>query len=167
MAKVEKKESEDEAGGEQTEELKPSELDENTHAEMRILYGDSSQALLFAKERQWKLAGAVLLIFVAIMVVAQVLVIEANMAKGLVLASFLVSAAAIYMLIVYQVWQGTESSRQEAIAASFSNMFTRIQGPQGRREGRIHGYIILAFLIFGILLGNAATVFFLSRFYLS
>ena len=165
MAKDDKKESENEDGGEKTEELKPSELDENTHAEMRILYSDSSQALLFAKERQWKLVGAVLLIFVAIMVIAHVLLIEANMAKGLVLASFLVSAAAIYMLIVYQVWQGTESGRQEAIAATFSNKFARIQGGQGRREGRVHGYIVLTFLIFGILLGNAATVFFLIRFY--
>jgi hypothetical protein len=165
MAKDVKKDA-DEDGSEQAEELKPSELDENTHAEMRILYGDSSHALLFAKERQWKLVGAVLLIFVAMMVIAQALVIDANMAKGLVLASFLVSAAAIYMLIVYQVWQTTEAGRQEAIGATFSSMFTRIQGPQVRREGRIHGYIILVFMICGILLGNAATAFFLSRFYL-
>jgi hypothetical protein len=166
MAKDEKKASDDEDGGEQKEELKPSELDENTHAEMRILYGDSTQALVFAKERQWKLVGAVLFIFGAMMLIAQVLVIEANLAKGLVLASFLVSAAAIYMLIVYQVWQNVESGRQEEIGASFSNMFARIQGAQSRREGRIHGYIILVFMIGGVLLGNAATAFFLARFYL-
>jgi len=152
--------------GAEAEELKPSELDENTHAEMRILYGDSAQAQRFAKERQWKLTGAVLLIFAGMMIAAQILVIEANMAKGLVLASFLVSAAAIYMLIVYQIWQGTEAACQQAINSQFSSLFQKIAGAQARREGRTHGYIILTFMIFGIILGNAATVFFLARFYL-
>jgi len=151
---------------EQAEELKPSELDENTHAEMRVLYSESSNTVRFAKERQWKLAGAVLLIFAAIMIVAQILVIEANMAKGLVLASFLVSAASIYMLVIYQIWQGTEFARQEAISTQFSSLFKGILGPQAKREGGVHGYIILTFIICGIILGNAATVFFLSRFYL-
>ncbi len=152
--------------GAEAEELKPSELDENTHAEMRILYGDSSAAGRFAKERQWKLTGAVMLVFAGMMIAAQVQVIEANMAKGLVLASFLVSAASIYMLIIYQVWQGNEATRQGAISAQFSSLFKDILGPQAVREGRVHGIIILTFMIFGIILGNAATVYFLSRFYL-
>jgi len=150
----------------EAEELKPSELDENTHAEMRILYTDTANAIRFAKERQWKLTGAVLLIFAGIMIAAQVQVIEENMAKGLVLASFLISAASIYMLIIYQVWQGTELARQEAISASFSSLFKTIHGSQAKREGGVHGYIILTFMMAGIILGNAATVFFLSRFYL-
>ncbi len=152
--------------GAEAEELKPSELDENTHAEMRILYGDSTTAVRFAKERQWKLTGAVLLVFAGMMIAAQVQVIEANMAKGLVLASFLVSAASIYMLIIYQVWQGNEATRQGAISAQFSSLFKDILGPQAVREGRVHGIIILTFMVFGIILGNAATVYFLSRFYL-
>ena len=150
----------------EAEELKPSELDENTHAEMRILYSDSTIAVRFAKERQWKLTGAVLLVFAGMMIAAQIQVIEANMAKGLVLASFLVSAASIYMLIIYQVWQGNETTRQVAISAQFSSLFKDILGPQAVREGHVHGIIILTFMIFGIILGNAATVFFLSRFYL-
>jgi len=151
---------------EEAEELKPSELDENTHAEMRVLYSEISNTVRFAKERQWKLTGAVLLIFAAIMIVAQILVIEANMAKGLVLASFLVSAAAIYMLIIYQIWQSTAFARQEKIDRQFSSLFQSILGPQAMRDGGVHGYIILTFMIAGIILGNAATVFFLSRFYL-
>ena len=147
----------------ESEELKPSELDENTHAEMLVLYGDSSNTVRFAKERQWKLVGAVLLIFASMMFVAQVLIIDANLAKGLALASFLVSAAAIYMLVVYQIWQGTQFTRQKEISAQFSSLFKNILG---QREGRTHGYIILAFMIGGIILGNAAAVIFLARFYL-
>ncbi len=158
--------ADDTEGSGEAEELKPSELDENTHAEMRVLYSESSNTVRFAKERQWKLAGAVLLIFAAIMIVAQIVVIEANMAKGLVLGSFLVSAASIYMLIIYQIWQGTEFARQEAISNQFSSLFKSIIGPQATRDGGIHGYIILTFMIGGIILGNAATVFFLARFYL-
>ena len=147
----------------EAEELKPSELDENTHAELLVLYRDSSNTVRFSKERQWKLVGAVLLIFVSMMFVAQTLIIEADMAKGLVLASFLVSAAAIYMLVVYQIWQGTQFTRQKEISAQFSSLFKNILG---QREGRTHGYIILTFMIIGIILGNAATVIFLARFYL-
>ena len=147
-------------------ELKPSELDENTHGEMRELYGETAHSLRFARERQWKLVGAVLLVFVAMMAVAQALVIDALMAKGLALASFLVSAAAIYMLAIYQVWQNAEAGRLEAIGAHFSSLFRDIVGSQARRDSRVHGYIILAFMICGIILGNAATVLFLARFYM-
>jgi dolichol kinase len=152
--------------GEAPAELKPSELDENTHAEMRELYGEVARGMRFAKERQWKLVGAVLLVFVAMMVIAQALVLDALMAKGLALASFLVSAAAIYMLVIYQIWQNTEGGRLEAIGSQFSNLFREIVGLQNRRDSRLHGYIILTFMIFAILLGNAATVFFLARFYM-
>ena len=155
-----------EAEGEAPAELKPSELDENTHAEMRELYGVTAQGLLSARDRQWKLVGAVLLVFVAMMVIAQALVIEAPMAKGLALASFLVSAAAIYILALYQIWQNTEAGRLEQIGSTFSSLFREIVGQQNRRDTRLHGYIILAFMILAIILGNAATVFFLARFYL-
>jgi len=164
MAKDDAKD--DSAEGEAPAELKPSELDENTHAEMRELYGETARGMRFAKDRQWKLVGAVLLIFVAMMAVAQALVIEALFAKGLALASILVSAAAIYILIIFQVWQNTEASRLEMIGAYFSSLFRDIVGAQAKRDGRVHGYIILVFMILAIVLGNAATVFFLARFYL-
>jgi hypothetical protein len=150
----------------EAEELKPSDLDENTHAEMLILYSESANAVRFAKERQWKLTGAVLLVFAGIMITAQILTTEENLAKSLVLASFLVSAASIYMLIIYQIWQSTELTRQEAISGTFSSLFQKIRGQQAIREGGVHGYIIMTFMMFGIILGNAATVFFLTRFYL-
>ena len=44
------------------EELTPSDLDESTHSEMRLLYRESVDTVLFAKAQQWKTVGATLLL---------------------------------------------------------------------------------------------------------
>jgi len=86
--------------------------------------------------------------------------------KGLVLASFLIGAGAMYLLIVYQVWQNTELRRMQEIGARFSNVFTQLGGTDAAREGRLHGYIVLFFMIALIVLGNALAVLLMSRHYL-
>jgi hypothetical protein len=88
-------------------------------------------------------------------------------AKGLVLTSFLLGAGAIYLLIVYQVWQNAELRRMQEIGARFSNVFSQLGGADAAREGRLHGYIVLFFMIALIALGNALAVLLMSRYYLS
>ncbi|MFQ6017151.1 MAG: hypothetical protein ACE5KF_03055 [Kiloniellaceae bacterium] len=147
-------------------EVTPSSLDEATHAELRVLYGDCSNAIRFAKDRQWKLVGATLLVFTAIMALTEFLSMDPLMARGLVVVSFLVGGAAICVLIIYQIWQHTELGRLRSIGALFSDIFTKIRGPAPEREAKIHGYLVLFMMIVGVLLGNAVTVLFLSRMYL-
>ena len=52
-------ENQDESGS----SIKASELDETTHAELRVLYQDSGMSVRFARERQWKLVAGALLVF--------------------------------------------------------------------------------------------------------
>jgi hypothetical protein len=143
-----------------------SELDESTHAELRILYQDAGMSVRFARERQWKLVGGALLLFAATVAVPELVDISDFAAKGLVLASFLISAGAIYLLIVYQVWQNTELRRMLEISARFSNIFAQLGGRDAAREGRLHSYIVLFFMIALIALGNALAVLLMARHYI-
>ena len=147
--------------------ITPSELDEKTHAELCILYRDSGISVRSAKERQWKLVGGALLLFAVTVAVPETIDISTWGAKGLVLASFLISAGAIYLLIVYQVWQNSESRRMQEIASRFSNIFSELGGSSAAREGRLHGYIVLFFMIGLIVLGNTLAVLLMARYYLT
>ncbi len=146
--------------------ITPSELDESTHAELRVLYQDSGLSVRFARERQWKLVGGALLLFAAIVAVPELVDISTFATKGLVLASFLIGAGAIYLLIVYQVWQNTELRRMQEIGTRFSNIFVQLGGLDAAREGRLHGYIVLFFMVALIVLGNALAVLLMSRHYI-
>ena len=143
-----------------------SELDELTHAELLMLYQDSTVSVRFARERQWKLVGAALLLDTAVVAIPQLVDVSTFAAKLLVLASFLIGASVIYILIVYQVWQNAELRRMQTIGGRFSNVFAELGGHNAAGEGKLHGYIILFFMIAGIALGNALAVLLLSRFYL-
>ncbi len=146
--------------------MAPSDLDENSHAEMRLLYRDASQAMRFAKDRQWKLVGTALLVFLGIMAIPEFLEIAPLMAKGLVLASFLVSAATIYVLVIYQIGQNGELGRLHAVGERFSSLFRNLAGVTAKRESKLHGHIILFFMVAGVLLANGVSVVFLARLYL-
>ncbi len=146
--------------------INASELDELTHAELLMLYQDSTVSLRFARERQWKLVGAALLLFAAIVAIPELVDISTLGAKGLVLAGILIGASAIYVLVVYQVWQNAELRRMQTIGGRFSGIFAQLGGHNAAREGKLHGYIILFFMIAAIGLGNALAVLLLSRFYL-
>ena len=147
-------------------EVVASELDESTHAELRVLYQDSTISVRFARERQWKLVGAALLLDAAIVAIPHLVDISELAAKLLVLTGFLISASAIYLLIIYQVWQNAELRRMRRISNRFSNVFAQLGGAGAAREGKLNGYIVLFFLIAALVLGNALAVLLLSRFYL-
>ena len=146
--------------------ITPSQLDEKTHSELRILYQDSGMSVRFARERQWKLVGGALLMFAIVVAVPELVHISIFAARGLVLASFLLGAGAIYLLIVYQVWQSSELRRMQDIGARFSNVFAQLGGRDAASEGRLHSYIVLFFMIALIALGNALAVLLMARHYL-
>ncbi len=157
----------DESEGESGSGITPSELDERTHAELQVLYQDSGHSVRFARERQWKLTGAALLLYSVTVAVPELVDISIFAARGLVLASFLIGAGAIYLLIVHQVWQNTELHRMQEISARFSNIFAELGGAVAARESRLHSYIVLFFMIALIALGNALAVLLMARFYMS
>ncbi|MGF1593225.1 MAG: hypothetical protein ACFCUW_08095 [Kiloniellaceae bacterium] len=152
-------------GEEPIRENSPSELDELTHAEMCMLYRESADSIRFAKAHQWKSLGATLLLFAGMIVLAR-LVPEKTILTNLVIAiSFLCSAAVIYMLVLYQVWQNTEREKLRDIAGHFSSFSQFTRAIKSSREANVHRYTLLVFMICAILLANVLLVLTVSPLY--
>ena len=144
--------------------VQPSRLDDKTHAEFCLLYRESADSIRFAKAQQWKSLGAVLLLFGGLMVLAWANPEGELYVKCLVIISFLLGAGAIYALVIFQVWQNSEREKIAAMAEHFSGLSQSIRGLRSNREANFFRYILLAFMIASILLGNAVVLFELSKY---
>ncbi len=136
------------------EALEPSSLDDNTHAEMLALYRESTRTILYAKTRQWRTLGAACIAHVAIVSVGYLTLIPPAAHQTLVILSFLVSAMAVSILIIYQIWQHTEMLKLRKITAFLSGHFETVRHIKSRIEANIHRYILLCVMIISILLTN-------------
>ncbi|WP_282609973.1 hypothetical protein [Pelagibius sp. Alg239-R121] len=145
--------------------LEASELDEASHAEMLMLYSESADSIRFAKAQQWKSVGATLLVFAGMITVARVTQSDILLIKTVAFLSFMVAAAAIYTLVLYQVWQNTEREKLREISKAFSNLFIKIRTIKSSREANVHRYTLLIFMIFSILIGNAILIMNLQGLY--
>ncbi len=146
-------------------ELQASDLDDLTHAELLMLYTESANSIRFAKAQQWKSVGATLLVFAGLMLVAHFAKTNILLVKTAAFTSFLFSAAALYTLVLYQVWQNTEREKLREIARALSNLFVNIRTIKSSREANYHRYTLLCFMAIAILLGNAILIMDLQTFY--
>ncbi|TQV78419.1 hypothetical protein [Denitrobaculum tricleocarpae] len=146
-------------------ELQASDLDDLTHAELLMLYTESANSIRFAKAQQWKSVGATLLVFAGLMLVAHFAKTNIQLVKTAAFTSFLFSAAALYTLVLYQVWQNTEREKLREIAKALSNLFVKIRTIKSSREANYHRYTLLCFMAVAILLGNAILIMDLQAFY--
>ncbi|MPZ08620.1 MAG: hypothetical protein GEU89_00215 [Kiloniellaceae bacterium] len=152
-------------GDELARENTPSELDELTHAEMCMLYRESADAIRFAKAYQWKSLGATLLVFAGMMALGLLVPGNTALTNLIIAMSFLSSSAAIYMLVLYQVWQNTEREKLRDIAGHFSNFSQFTRAIKSSREANVHRYTLLVFMVAAILLGNVMLVLTVSPLY--
>ncbi len=152
----------DEAAG---REIVASSLEEATHAEMRLLYGEASKAILFAKERQWKTVGFTILIYMLLIAVAEIAPSHVSFVKILAFLSFLVSPMAISMLVIFQFRQLTEFQKRRAVGDHFSSIFKEIQNMQSSSEANFHRYVLLGVMIAVVVSGNAITFLLISWLY--
>ncbi len=152
----------DEAAG---QEIVASSLEEATHAEMRLLYGEASKAILFAKERQWKTVGFTILIDMLLIAVAEVAPSHVSFVKMLAFLSFLISPVAISVLVIFQFRQLTEFQKRRAVGDHFSSIFKEIQNMQSISEANIHRHILLGVMIAVVICGNAITFLLISWLY--
>ena len=146
-------------------DLKESDLDDLTHAEMLMLYTESANSIRFAKDRQWKSVGATLLTFIGLMFIAHYAENNVVLVKTVAFLSFLVSAAAIYILVLFQVWQNTEREKLREIAKVLSNLFVKVRTIKSSREANYHRYTLLFFMIISLLIGNAILIMNLQALY--
>lgn len=140
----------------------PSELDELTHAEMRMLYAESTESIRYAKTRQWRSLAGVLVIFGVLMGLARFTENSAQLANLVVAISFLCSAGSIYTLALYQAWQNTEREKLREIGQHLSSYAKLVRAVKSSREANVHRYTLLIFMIIAVLMGNALLVLFVS-----
>ncbi|MEQ8355086.1 MAG: hypothetical protein RH942_06070 [Kiloniellaceae bacterium] len=146
-------------------ENSPSELDELTHAEMCLLYKESADSIRFAKGHQWKTLGATLLVFSGMIALVKLTPINATLINPIIAFSFVCSAAVIYMLVLYQVWQNTEREKLSDISSHFSSFTQHTRAMKSSREANVHRYTLLIFMIAALLLGNVLLVMVVSPLY--
>ncbi|MBT3787720.1 MAG: hypothetical protein HN725_10180 [Alphaproteobacteria bacterium] len=134
-------------------ELVPTAVDEQTHAELCLLYKESTDTVRFAKHLQWWTLGSTLMSFGAIVMLGKYVGTDMTYANQLTGAVILVTMGVIFTLIVYQFWQHNELRKIREISLHMSNLFGRIRRMKSRREANIQRYLLLIFMISTVILG--------------
>lgn len=138
-------------------------LGDKEHREALTLYRESTDTLRFVKNHQWNTVGATLLCFLGISMIAWMADADEALAAKLMGIAIILSCSVILTLILYQFWTHNEISKIEAIDQHLSPFFSKIRRHKPRREGDIHRYLILAFMISTIILGGVVVHLALSR----
>jgi len=150
------KKSKDNGDGDEAEESfenEPSSLDELTHTELRLMHREASAAILFAKNIQWWTVGSSLMVFGAIVAIAVFTAADKSFANLLSALTILLASGVIFVLTMYQFWQFNEIGRINAIEKHFSSLYRKVRDVKSRREGNIHRYTLLGFMIGVVVLG--------------
>lgn len=134
-------------------ENSPSSLDEMTHKELRMMHNQSSRAILFAKNIQWRTVGSSLLVFGALIALAFYGASDRNLVRLLGMLTIVLAIGAIFVLSMYQFWQFNEIRRLVEIEKNFSSLYIKIRDVKSKREGNVHRYTILMFMCIVVLLG--------------
>ena len=140
-----------------------SDLDDKTHAELRMLYAESAEATRFVKNHQWKTVGATLLSFFGMVVIAQMVRADTVMADRLMTITIVLTMAVTFTLIIYQFWMVNELAKLNTIEKSFSSLLRDVRALKSRREGNVHRYTLLVFMIAGVGLGATVVHLALAR----
>ena len=134
-------------------ELEPSVLDQLTHAEARILYAESTETLRFIKGHQWKTVGATLMTFLGLVFIAGFVDGGHALTNKFMAITILLATSAIFTLMIYQFWMHNEGRKIDLIASQFSNLFRRVRAVKSAREGNLHRYTLLIFMVISVIIG--------------
>ena len=134
--------------------LDPSELDDLTHAEMLALYRESTRTMLFAKTRQWSTLGATCFAQLALVLIGSYISREIVHFRALIILSFLISSFSIAILLIYQLWQHTETLKIRKINLFMSDHFRLVRRVKSQLEANIHRYILLITMIGTVAIAN-------------
>lgn len=144
----------------------PSSLDDNTHAEMRLLYDESAETIRFAKRFQWWTVGSTLLVFAGIVALTKIIPHHEKFAHNMVGAVIVLAMGCVLTLVIHQSWQHTEMAKIDEIEKNFSTLFARVRGIKSRREANIHRYLLLLFMIVTVVIGAVFTYLAMHQFVL-
>ena len=134
-------------------DIVPSALDDNTHAEMRALYAESTKTLRFVKTHQWKTLGSTLLTFLGLIFIAGFIGADKSLTQKLMAITILMTTSVIFTLIIYQFWMHNEARKIDALSTHMSSLFQEIRAIKSKREGNLHRYTLLIFMITCVVFG--------------
>lgn len=141
-------------GDEETShEVRASSLDDKTHAEMRMLYRESTDTLRFVKTHQWKTVGATLMTYFGLIVIASLVHADRAVADKFIGIIIVLCCAVIFTLVIYQFWMQNELLKINHMQPMMSSLFKEVRAKKSRKEGNFHRYMLLAFMIIVVLLG--------------
>ena len=144
---------------EDTFENRPSDLDDLTHQELRLMYDRASEAVLFAKNIQWRSVGSSLVVMAAFITLATFGRPSDELANILGVSTIVLAGGVTFVLILYQFWQYNEISRIVEIEKCFSTLYRKIRDIKSRREGDVHRYTLLLFMIGVEVAGAGVTLY--------
>ena len=143
-------------------ENQPSDLDELTHAELRLMYEKASDAVLFAKRIQWLAVGGSVLVSGGFTTFAVLTRLRSSFATLFGITTILLTCGVILVLLMYQFWQFNEISRIVKIEEQFSTLYRNIRDVSSRREGTVQRYTLLFFMCAMVIMAAAIALFVLK-----
>ena len=132
-----------EADAEGATPIEPSELDELTHAEYRLLYEEAAANVLFGKRQQWRLLEYFTLLGLGLVALGALMPFARDVAVFTAGFLTLVAFVTVSVLIMLQSWQNHEHEKMQHIADSLSNYARLVLRLKPRRSGNVHRYAIL------------------------
>ena len=132
-----------EADAEGATPIEPSELDELTHAEYRVLYEEAAANVLFGKRQQWRLLEYFTLLGLGLVALGALMPFARDVANFTAGFLTLIAVVTLCVLTMLQRWQAHEQEKMEHIAGSLSNYARIVRRLKPRWSGNFHRYAIL------------------------
>jgi hypothetical protein len=139
-------------------ELIASEVDELTHAELLCLYRNTEENIRFSKLIQWRTMGGTLAVFVCVVLLARHYSKDGDMTRVLTILTFVVGATSIYMLAIFQSWQGIEREKIQLILSKLSNFARDVYDTKSALAANIERFILLGIMCTAILSAGFLTL---------
>lgn len=137
----------------------PSELDDLTHHELRLMFDRSAEAVLFAKNIQWRTVGSSLIVMAVFIALVMFGKPSDELSNILGVATIILAGGVIFVLTLYQSWQYNEISRIAELEKHFSSLYRKIRDVKSRREGNVHRYTLLMLMVAVEVAGAGVTLY--------
>lgn len=122
-------------------------VSDRAHSEFLVLYRESTDTIRFAKLQQWKLLAYVTTAYVIMVIAAETGAAPKYLAPSLIIISFILAAASLSTLVIFQMWQSTEHQKLDFIADHMSGTFRETRKQKSSMEANVHRYALLTFMM--------------------
>jgi len=132
----------------------PSELDDLTHAEYRLLYDEASQNIRFSKRQQWRVVEYFTLLSFALVAICGLTTVAKDVTHFIAYFLLFAGVASIIVLGMLQMWQYDEARKLDKLAEGFSSYARIALRIKGKVGADINRYAILFILLLLIMVSD-------------